>query len=87
MLTEKVVLGKIEVLEDGQIQLRQDTVIERDGVEIHRAYHREVLEPGQNVAQRPNRLKDIAGVVWTPEVIDQFRKKKRDALDKAEPTK
>jgi hypothetical protein len=45
-LTERKEIGSIEVLPLGQIQVRTDTVIDRDGVEISRTYHRHVLEPG-----------------------------------------
>lgn len=69
MITKRQVIGKIEILEDGQIQLREDTIIEEDGVELNRRYHRRVLEPGQDVSGETSRLRQVAGVVWTPEVI------------------
>ena len=46
-LTERFENDKIEVV--GQykaIQVRRATVIERDGVEINRSFHRHVLQPG-----------------------------------------
>ena len=77
-LTERNVIGKIEVLEDGQIQLREDTVIERDGVEVSRIYHRRVLEPGVAVAsERDVRIQSIAEVIWTPDVIAAYEEDKR----------
>jgi len=33
-LTERKEIGKMEILPDGIIQVRTDTVIERDGVEV-----------------------------------------------------
>lgn len=72
-LTERAVIGKIEILEDGQIQLREDTVIERDGVVIHRAFHRRVLAPGHDLTQESDaRLKTIATAIWTPKVVEDF---------------
>ena len=44
-LTERTEIGSINVLPMGQIQVRTDTIIERDGVEISRTYHRHVVEP------------------------------------------
>ena len=46
-LTERFENDKIEVV--GQykhVQVRRATVIERDGVEINRSFHRHVLDPG-----------------------------------------
>lgn len=77
MITERNVIGKIEILEDGQIQLREDIVIERDGVEIFRLYHRRVLEPGESLPVDVNpRLRSVTDVIWTLEVVDAFRTKK-----------
>ena len=47
-LTERFENDKIEVV--GQykhVQVRRATVIERDGVEINRSFHRHVLDPGR----------------------------------------
>ena len=43
MLTEKAGIDKLEVLHEGTVQVREATVIERDGVEVSRAYHRFVI--------------------------------------------
>ena len=78
MLVKRFVVGKIEILEDGTLQLREDTVIEEDGVELIRTYHRRVLEPSLTPmpAQEHERLKNVASVVWTPEVVDEYERKK-----------
>ena len=47
-LTERIEIGSIEVLPMGQIQVRTDTIIERDGVELSKSYHRHVVEPGRD---------------------------------------
>ena len=47
--TERVEL-KEEILPNQTIQLRTATVIERDGVEVGRQYHREVFAPGADVS-------------------------------------
>lgn len=78
-LVKRRVLGKIEVLEDGQIQLREDTLIEEDGVELYRVYHRRVLEPSLTPVPvtEPLRLQQVASVVWTPQVVADFEERKR----------
>lgn len=76
--TERQVVGKLEILEDGQIQVRQDTVILRDGVEIHRTYHRRVLTPTLTPvdAQEDARIKAVTAGVWTPAVVEAYERAK-----------
>jgi hypothetical protein len=84
MITERTIIGKIEVLETGEVQIRQDTIIERDGVEITRVFLRRVLEPGGDVSREiDTRVQGIAGVVWTPEVIEAYRLRKLKAAEDA----
>jgi hypothetical protein len=45
MITKRIEIGKLEILKDGQIQVRQDTVFEENGKEQIRTYHRVVLPP------------------------------------------
>ncbi len=48
-LTEETIADRIEILEDGRIQVREATVIKRDGVEIARTLHRKIVDPGADV--------------------------------------
>lgn len=66
---EEKISHLIQVLETGQIQVRRDTIILKNGVEVGRTGHRFVLEPGDDLASAPERVQQIAGVVWTPAVI------------------
>jgi hypothetical protein len=74
MLTERKEFGMISLLADGQIQVREDTVIERDGVEVSRQYWRKVLDPAtaipenEPLMQEP-RISQMIAVFWTPEVV------------------
>ena len=67
-LTERIEIGSMDVLPMGQIQVRTDTVIERDGVEISRAYHRHVVNPDADTSNEDQRVKDIANTAHTPAV-------------------
>jgi len=71
-ITERTEIGSREVLADGQIQIRTDTVIERDGVEISRSYHRQVVVPGQDVSSQDPSVQRIARVEHTKAVVDAF---------------
>ena len=61
---------KEEILPNQTIQLRTATIVERDGVEVGRQYHREVFVPGSDVSGAPQEVQDIASVLWTAEVIE-----------------
>jgi len=72
-LEEKTITGSCEVLPDGQIQVRTDTIIEKDGVEISRTYHRHVIVPGADVSGEDATVQNVARAVHTAEVIADFR--------------
>jgi hypothetical protein len=71
-LTERKVIGSREVLGDGQIQVRTDTIIERDGVEISRSYHRHVIAPGMDVSAEDPAVQRIARVEHTDVVVKAY---------------
>jgi hypothetical protein len=73
MLTEKKVLDKIEVVNGMFIQVREANIIEKDGVEIARTYHRWSFSPLDDLSEQPQEVIDIANVVWTDEVIAQYQ--------------
>ena len=72
-LAERIEIGSREVLPDGQIQVREDTVIERDGVEISRTYHRHVIAPGDDVSGEDASVQTVANAVHTAEVIAAYQ--------------
>lgn len=72
-LTERQEIGSREVLADGQIQVRTDTVIERDGVEISRTYQRHVLAPGDSITAQDPTVQRIAMAEHTPAKIAAYK--------------
>ena len=70
--SEQSVIDRIEILEDGQIQIRHADRVLKDGVVIAQTYHRHVLEPGQDIKTQDTRTAAIAAAVWTKEVVDKF---------------
>ena len=67
-LTEKVEIDRIEIVENGVLQVRQATIIERDGEFVSRTFHRWVLTPDMDISDQEQKVKDIANAAWTPEV-------------------
>jgi hypothetical protein len=72
-LTETKVIDKIEVLENGAIQVREATRIFRDGQEVAKSYHRWSFAPGSDVSSMPANVVAIANTVWTAECIAAYQ--------------
>ncbi len=72
-LTERTVEDKIEIVGDYKhIQVRTATVIERDGVEISRSFHRHVLAPDADISEESAEVQAVCNAVWTQEVKDAY---------------
>jgi hypothetical protein len=71
-LTEKIEIDRIEVIERGIVQVRQATVIEKDGVQVARSFHRWVLTPDMDISGQEQKVQDICNVAWTDEVKANF---------------
>jgi len=72
-LKEKKIIDKIELTEINTIQIRTATIIEKDGVEIAKTYHRHVVSPTDNIENEDSRVQAIANAIWTPEVIEVYK--------------
>tara|TARA_R110001606_G_scaffold278547_1_gene427019 strand:- start:530 stop:784 length:255 start_codon:yes stop_codon:yes gene_type:complete len=72
-LTERTVIDKYEIAgEFNHIQCRHATVIERDGVEISRSFHRDVIAPGDDVTGEPQEVQALVALMHTPAVITAY---------------
>ena len=80
-ITERHEIGSREVLVNGTILVRTDTVIEReDGVEISRTYHRHVIAPGADVSREDPSVQVVAKAVHTPSVIAAYKLAQRNVV-------
>ena len=71
-LTEKTIVDKIEVIENSSIQVRTATIIEKDGIEITRTFHRHVVAPGSDITNEDLKVQAIANAIWTEEIIEAY---------------
>ena len=72
-LTERSVEDKIEIVGDHKhVQVRTATIIERDGVEISRTFHRHVLAPDADISGESAEVQAICNAVWTQEIKDAY---------------
>ena len=70
-LTERNVCDKYEIVNADtipMIQCRHANVVERDGVEIARSFHRYVIAPDSDVSGESAQIQALAAVLFTAEV-------------------
>lgn len=73
-LTKRTEEDKIEIVGQWKsIQVRTATVIEEDGVELTRSFHRHVVSPGDDVSNESAEVQAIAAVIHTPEVVAAYQ--------------
>jgi hypothetical protein len=67
-LTERTEIDQIEIVGGWNIQVRQATIIERDGEFVSRTFHRWSLTPDMNITDQEQKVQDICNAAWTNEV-------------------
>jgi hypothetical protein len=72
MLIERTEIDKIEIVGDWNIQIRQATIIEKDGEQVARSFHRWSLNPDSDINGQEQKVQDIANAAWTPEVCQAY---------------
>ena len=63
---------RLEVLENGAIQVRRADVVLKDGAEVGRQFHRHCLAPGADVSEEYAEVQAVAAAVWTAEVVAAY---------------
>jgi hypothetical protein len=72
-LIEKQIVDLVELVQSNHIQVRTANIIEKDGTEIARTFHRHVLAPGDSIVNEDPKVQAIANAVWTEEVIAVYQ--------------
>ena len=82
-LTETQENDKIEVVNKWNIQVRNATIIKKDGVELTRTFHRKVLVPGTldssdnlvdtNISGEDADVQAICNAAWTTQVKADYK--------------
>jgi len=73
MLEKIEIVDRIEVVENGCVQVRTKTVIFEDGKQISEKFHRHVVTPGENCSAEDPRVQAICAAMHTPEVIAAYQ--------------
>ena len=82
-LTETQENDKIEVVNKWNIQVRNATIIKKDGVELTRTFHRHVLQPGTldasdnlvdtDISGEDADVQAICNAAWTTQVKADYK--------------
>ncbi len=74
MLIEKtVVIDKIEIVNNGCVQVRKATLITEDGNVIAKEFHRHVIAPGTDYSNEDTKVQAICAATHTAEVIEAYK--------------
>ncbi len=81
-LTKETLVDKIEVVENGNIQVRTATRVLEDGVALSSSFHRHILEPSTKVSGswedtdisgEDARVQAVATATWTSAVKTAYQ--------------
>ena len=73
MLEKVEIVDRIEVVENGCVQVRTKTAILEDGKQISGTFHRHVVAPGDDYSQEDARVKVICAAIHTRTVVDAYK--------------
>lgn len=71
-ITKEQFVDKIEIVENGTIQVREAIRILEDGNVLSSSFHRSSFVPGSDVSDQDARVKAVAKAVWTKDVIKAY---------------
>ena len=83
-LEKSIVEVKIEIYDRGNyksIGVRTATIIKDDGVEISRTFHRETLNPNNDVSSKSEEVQRLAAIYFT----DDAKAKHKEAMESSGP--
>jgi hypothetical protein len=71
-LTKETIVDKIEVLENGTLQVRSATRVLEDGEVLSSSFHRHTLAPGSDTSNEDAKVVAIANATWTADVVTAY---------------
>lgn len=73
MLEKVTAVDRIEVVENGCVQVRTKTTIMEDGKQISGNFHRHVIAPGDDYSAEDARVQSICAATHTADVIAAYK--------------
>ena len=75
MLEKIEIVDRIEVVENGCVQVRTKTAIMEDGKQISGTFHRHTVAPGDDYSAEDARVKAICAATHTADVVAAYKAK------------
>jgi hypothetical protein len=72
-LDKQTKIDRVEVVENGTVQVRQATIITDNGNQVSRTFHRWCIVPSQDYSDQDDKVRAICQVTHTPEVIATYK--------------
>ena len=69
MLKKSLIVDRIEVVENGCVQVRTKTAIMENGKQIGGTFHRHVVAPGDDYSSEDVKVQAVCAAVHTAEVV------------------
>ena len=73
MLEKITIVDRIEVVENGCVQVRTKTAIMEDGKQISGNFHRRIVAPGDDYSAEDARVQAICAAAHTADVISAYK--------------
>ena len=73
MLEKVQIVDRIEVVENGSVQVRTKTAIMEDGKQISGSFHRHVVAPGDDYSGEDTRVQAICAALHTAQAIAAYK--------------
>ena len=73
MLEKIEIVDRIEVIENGIVQVRTKTAIMEDGKQISGTFHRHVVVPGDDYSKQDARVKAICAATHTAAAVAAYK--------------
>ena len=83
-ITKRTENDKIEVVNKWNIQVRTATIIEEDGVELSRSFHRHIVTPDSDSSGESADVKAMVAQFHTDTVKAAYKKYQEDNAPKSE---
>jgi len=72
-ITKEMIVDRIEVIENGCVQVRTRTSIMEDGEQISGSFHRHVVAPGDDYSAEADRVQAICAATHTADVVIAYQ--------------
>tara|TARA_R100000234_G_C4853718_1_gene116262 strand:+ start:159 stop:413 length:255 start_codon:yes stop_codon:yes gene_type:complete len=72
-IIKETIIGQMEIVgKYKSVQVRTDTIVKEDDLELSKSYHRHVLHPDADISAEHSEVQAVCNAVWTQDVKDAW---------------